>query len=156
MYIPRAPRRCFSVFLQIDAANRACGWCWMYLRMRLSAQFRQVCTIKMYFSLCCTEIISIPAAPSPNFVDIGPTVKAGRRRIRLGAGRRDLHSRVLVYHCLGDVVLRLGMHAAMFRLPSFLGTGTATATLLPLQRHFVGVNGFAVREGMESLSSFSR
>lgn len=63
---------------------------------------------------------------------------------------------MLVYHCLGDVVLRLGMHAAMFRLPSFLGTGTATAMLFPLQRHFVGVNGFAVREGVESLSSFSR
>lgn len=63
---------------------------------------------------------------------------------------------MLVYHRLGDIVLRLGMHAAMFRVTSLFGAGTRATVLIPLQRHLLGVDGFAVREGVESLSSFCR
>lgn len=63
---------------------------------------------------------------------------------------------MLVYHRLGDVVLRLGMRAVMFRVTSLLGAGAGAAMLVPLQRHLLGVDGLAVREGVESLSSFRR
>lgn len=73
------------------------------------------------------------------------------------AGQRDLGSRMFVYHSLGDVVLGFRMCAAMLArhpssllLPPLLGPNVA-ATLLPLQRHLVGVHRLAVRERVVSL-----
>lgn len=69
-------------------------------------------------------------------------------------GDLDL-SRMFVYHRLGDIVLRFRMRAPVLAchpavlLPPLLGPNAAT--LLPLQRHLVGVHRFAVRERVVSL-----
>ena len=64
-----------------------------------------------------------------------------------------------MYHCLRDIVLRLGMSTAMLR---FLSPRRADAAmlllllLLSLQGHLVGINGFGVREGVKPLPPFRR
>jgi len=55
---------------------------------------------------------------------------------------------MLVYHRLGNIVLRLGMSAAMLRFSSLLGADAAVLLLLllSLQGHLVIINGLGVRE----------
>lgn len=83
------------------------------------------------------------------------TVKRGGVLQR--AGQRDLGSRMLVYHSLGDIVLSFRMRAPMLArhpsivLPPLLGPSDVAATFLPLQRHLVRVHRFTVRERVVSL-----
>lgn len=77
-------------------------------------------------------------------------------RILQRARQRDLGSRMFVYHRLGDIVFRLGMCTPMFAShPVVLSPllRSDAATLVPLQRHLLRVNGFPVRERVEPLPS---